>query len=181
MNGRASSDFIDGVSDERRSARLPVETPDRVPPDGTRRSALDATGAQTGDVHASGNAGRDVTHIGADPDRVFDLVRYLWEDRQDREIRRERLDSALGDMRDQIELYRITLAQRITAVADGVDRLAAIQADEARRVRQWLTIISMVLGFLVLVLAILVWREWAALAMRSMWDVAISARIPDAR
>jgi hypothetical protein len=86
-------------------------------------------------------AGGNINH-GIPPEQAFDLVKFLWEDRQDRDIRREQLDHTLQDMRDQIELYRITLAQRITAITVSVDVLAAAsaqQARETRRLRRWVT------------------------------------------
>lgn len=148
----------------------------RTPPSRYRRSAVDLTGSQSGDHQSRDAAGGDI-YQGADPGDVFDLVRYLWEDRQQRDVRRAELDAALSDMRDQIELYRITLSQRLAAVTLAVETLAASaerQAEEARRLRRWAALLALVLLAVVAVEAALVWRELAA-AGRTLYDAVLPA------
>jgi hypothetical protein len=145
-----------------------------VPPPRKPRTTYDAAGQQVGEQQNTA-AGGNINH-GIPPEQAFDLVRFLWEDRQERDVRREQLDNTLQDMRDQIELYRITLAQRITAITVSVDVLAAAsaqQARETRRLRYWLAGLTVVLSVSVGVLAWLLWREAAAMALRAAFDVAL--------
>lgn len=145
---------------------------DSVPPRKRPAPAVDATGQQVGD-QSNTAAGGDI-HQGIPPETAFDLVRFLWEDRQDRDIRREQLDHTLQDMRDSIELYRITLAQRITAVSVAVDAHAATQSRELRRLRRWLSGLTLVVVAVVAVAVWLAWRELGLLAARAAYDVALT-------
>jgi hypothetical protein len=130
-----------------------------VPPRKRPATTVDATGQQVGDQSVSA-AGGDI-HQGIPPETAFDLVRFLWEDRQDRDIRREQLDHTLQDMRDAIELYRITLAQRITAIAVAVDALtvaSSLQARETRRSRRWLFVLTIAWLVGVVAWVLIAWR-----------------------
>lgn len=127
-------------------------------PDQERRSNVDFTASQSGDHTARDAAGRDIYHSGADPERVFDLVRFLFEDRQERDVRREQLDQTLQDIRDTIELYRMATTARIEAVAKWQRRLTwAVVA----LVALWL--------FGLLVLALLIYDRYAAATLVRLW------------
>ena len=138
-------------------------------------STVDATGQQVGD-QSNTAAGGDIVH-GIPPEQAFDLVRFLWEDRQDREIRREQLDHTLQDMRDSIELYRITLAQRITAITVAVDALtvaSTARGREMRIARRWLVALTVAWLVGVLAWAFVFWRVFAlpppdAAALLRLW------------
>jgi hypothetical protein len=126
-------------------------------PDQERRN-LDFSAAQTGDVSSRDAAGGNIYHSGADPERVFDLVRFLFEDRQERDVRREQLDHTLQDIRDTIELYRMATTARIEAVAKWQRRLT------------WAVCALVVLWLLgLLVLALLIYDRYAAAALVRLW------------
>jgi hypothetical protein len=127
-------------------------------PDQERRATNDYTASQSGDHTARDAAGRDIYHSGADPERVFDLVRFLFEDRQERDVRRDVLDNSLQDIRDTIELYRITTTARIEAVAKWQRRLT------------W-GIVALALLWIagLCVLALLIYDRYLAVAVFRAW------------
>lgn len=133
--------------------------------DEPQRPAQDYSGAQMGDHQQRDAAGRDIVH-GVDADKTLDLVRFFWEDRQQRDIRRAELDDALQDMRDTIELYRSTITQRINALVELMEQ----QAYEQRRTRRWLAGLTLAIIVVLAVLAGLVWREAGMLAASAAFD-----------
>ena len=79
--------------------------------------------SQSGDHTSRDAAGENIYHQGIESEQVFNLVKFIFEDRHEREARREELDHALSALRDQIELYRISMQQRIEVIAVWQRRL----------------------------------------------------------
>jgi hypothetical protein len=80
--------------------------------------------SQSGDHTSRDAAGENIYHQGIESEQVFNLVRFIFEDRHEREARREELDHTLNALRDQVQLYRITTTERIEAVAKWQRHLA---------------------------------------------------------
>lgn len=83
----------------------------RTPPQRYRRSVLDLSRSQAGDVSARDSAGRDIHVSGLDPAEALAFIReYIWDSDQERERQ-------IGRLADALELHEISERQRRDADA----------------------------------------------------------------
>lgn len=150
-----------------------------MPEDTRRRSALDLSGAQTGDLTSRDSAGGDINHHGADPGAVLTFLRdYVFEADQRREvaikevaqeIRDARADMGIisdalrslreranADDREREERQR-ELDLQLTDFAVVVSDLTEVSARQSRELR-WMRLWVAVLSVALVVAAFVLWR-----------------------
>lgn len=152
---------------------------------------------QGGDTSIGQAAGGNIVH-GMDPEaalaQTITFIRdHVWRTDQQREQRDGELADAIEYLTDQFKAYQLmdnrrreaddkerierreTLDDTLDAIAaaltDQADRLAELRQGQ-RTTRRWLVGLTLALLGAVLVVAALVQRELAALALRAVFDVA---------
>lgn len=135
-----------------------------------RRSALDLSRGQTGDVTTGDSIGGDVYHYGLDPT----LARYLEGERNSRDA----MATAVIRLHEDLAELRREARERDqdAALERGIDfearlkRQAQLDAD-LLALRRWLTSLTLAILAVALVLAAVVWYE-LALFGRALFDTA---------
>lgn len=139
----------------------------RTPPQRYRRSVLDLSRSQAGDVSARDAAGRDIYH-GLDG---ATLLRLLEGQAHERAL----VAASIERLSEQLRGHELMQAKRDEI--DGEERAARQSSLDAElaRIRRWLILLTLFLLGVVAVEAALVARELALFA-RAGYDVALSAR-----
>ena len=152
------------------------------PPTRKRRSVLDFSRGQTGDVATGDNAGGNITH-GADATEVLAFLReYVFKADQARETAIKELARELVYARGDMGI----LSDAVRAVRDQVDDLVnAAQLDAKERparqlaldhqltiARRWLAGLTIALLVALAVVALLALDRYVLIAARAWFDVA---------